>query len=66
LSNAAHQQTVATVRFLTSATRLSNVMNHVFRGRRDEPGYEGESEGVGVEKVRNLVGLVMRIPAHRN
>jgi hypothetical protein len=38
-------------------------MNHVFRGRRDEPGYEGESEGVGVEKVRNLVGLVVRIPA---
>jgi hypothetical protein len=36
-------------------------MNHVFRGCRDEPGYEGESDGAGVEKVRNLVGLVARI-----
>jgi len=38
-------------------------MNYVFRGRRDQPRYEGESEGVGVEKVRNFVGLVVRIPA---
>ena len=66
LSNAAHHQTVETVRFCSSAILLSSAMNHVFRGCRDEPGYEGESDGAGVEKVRNPVGLVARVPAHRN
>ena len=31
---------------------------HYFRAHRDHPGYEGESEGPGVEEVRNPVGRV--------